>query len=102
MVEAMRSVLEDKMKCETAAKKYEVLRKSLENRVKGRVTHGVKPGPATSLTTEEEHALVKYIKHMCSRGFPMTKKICRAYAWAITKGSGCRLTFNTISGPSQK
>ena len=85
MVSAMNAVLVEKMKCGTAAKKYNVPRKSLENRVKGRVTHGVKPGPTTILSSEDEGALVEYIKFMCSRGFPMTKKICKAYAWAIAK-----------------
>ena len=85
MVSAMNAVLVEKMKCGTAAKKYNVPRKSLENGVKGRVTHGVKPGPTTILSSEDEGALVEYIKFMCSRGFPMTKKICKAYAWAIAK-----------------
>ena len=49
------------------------------NHIKGRVKHGVKPGPATTLTRGEESALVEYIEYSKSRGFPMIKKICKAY-----------------------
>lgn len=68
----------------------------------GRVTHGVKPGPATTLTKDEEAALVEYDKDVCSKGFPMTKRICKAYAWAIARRSGKHLSFNGEKGPSEK
>ncbi len=103
MLEAMNAVLVDKVKCATAAKHYNVPRKSLENRLKGRVTHGTNPGPATVLTRVEENSLVEYIKYiMCSCAFPMTKKICKVYAWAIAKRSGRHLSFNKERGPSDK
>ena len=41
--------------------------------VKGQVTHGMNPGPASTLTPEEERAPMEYIKYSAKRGFPMTK-----------------------------
>ena len=102
MLSAMAAVLESKMKCGSAAKKFNVPRKSLENRIKGRVQHGTKSGPATSLSPQEETSLVEYIKYMCSRGFPITKKICKVYAWAIIKRSGRKTSTNPDKGPSDK
>ena len=101
MEAAMSAVTNEKMPCATAAKKFGVPRKSHENRVKGRVKHGVNPGPATTLTSEEEKALTEYIKYASQRGFSMTKKICKAYAWAVAKKSGRRITFKQ-TGPSDK
>ena len=60
MEAAMCAVPEEKVPCARAAKCFGVPRKSLENRIKGRVKHSVKPGPATTLTREEESALVEY------------------------------------------
>ena len=70
MIEAMNAVMVNKMKCGTAAKKYNVPRKSLENRVKGRVMHGTNPGRATTLTSQEESSLVEYIKTCVPVAFP--------------------------------
>ena len=72
----MKAVKERNIKCGTAAKKFNVPRKSLVNRIKGYVAHGLRPGPATMLTTEKENALVEYIKNMCSTGLPISKTIC--------------------------
>ena len=102
MVSAMAAVTQEKMPCATAARKFDVPRRTLDRRVKGQVTHGVNPGPASTLTPEEERALMEYVKYSAKRGFPMTKKICKAYAWAVTKKSGRRLSFNEQTGPSDK
>ena len=37
-----------------ASKQFSVPRKTLDDRIKGRVKHGCKPGPSTALTAEEE------------------------------------------------
>ena len=49
------------MAVSTAAKAFNVPRKMLDDRVKGRVKHGTKPGPDTVLTEEEEAALISVI-----------------------------------------
>ena len=53
-----------------AAIKYNVPRKTLEDRVKGRVENGCKPGPKTALSKSEEHVLVSYLLYMAQRGSP--------------------------------
>ena len=43
-----------------AYRQFNVRRKTLDDRVKGRVERGSNPGPNTALTAEEEKALVAY------------------------------------------
>ena len=49
------------MKVAVAARLYGVPRRTLGDRVKGRVCHGTSPGPSTVLTKQEEDSLVLYI-----------------------------------------
>ena len=44
-----------------AAELYSVPRKTLDDRVKGRVLHGDKSGPGTVLTSSEEDSLCNYL-----------------------------------------
>jgi hypothetical protein len=44
-----------------ATKKYMVPRKTLDDRIKGRVQHGCRPGLSTALMTEDEGALAAYL-----------------------------------------
>ena len=60
MVSAMEAVSQGTA-VSTAAKAFNVPRKTLNDRVKGRVKHGTKPGPDTVLTEEEEAALMSYL-----------------------------------------
>ena len=99
MVSAMEAVSSNSMKVAEAARHFSVPRKSLENRVKQRVTHGKKSGPPRVLSDEEECGLVEYIKYMSRGGFPMTSKIICAYAWAISKRNGRSSRFSA-TGPS--
>ena len=48
-----------------------VPRKTLDDRIKDRVTHGSKPGVSTALTSIEEESLVSYLIYMANRGFPL-------------------------------
>ena len=57
-----------------------VSRKTLDDRVKGRVQHGVNPGKSTVLTSKEEASLVNYLVHMAQCGFPLTRTMVKAYA----------------------
>lgn len=100
MLNAMEAVKTEGLKCSTAAKKFNVPRKTLESRIKGRVKHGVRPRPKTKLTQEEESALLEYVKKVCSLGFPMTKRICKACAWSVAKRS--RPDCFKQKGPSEK
>ena len=53
MTQAMESVKQGES-VRGAAIKFSVPRKTLEDRVKGRVEHGCKPGPRTALSKSEE------------------------------------------------
>ena len=86
MVSAMQAV-EQGTAVSTAAAAFVVPRKTLDDRVKGRVKHGAKPGPDTVLTAEED-ALMTYILYMAERGFPLTRTMTMAFAWAISKRTG--------------
>ena len=74
-------------------------RKTLDDRVKGRVIHGSNPGPPTTPTSEEEGALVSYLLYMAEWGFPLTTSMARAFAWAVSIRSGTQARFNEESVP---
>ena len=101
MVAAMEAVETNKMSVTAAAATFNVPRKTLDDRVKGRVKHGTKPGPTTALTLEEENALVSYLVYMANRGFPLTRTMVKAFAWAIAKRSGNDGRFNQEYGPGE-
>ena len=68
-------------KVASAAKHFQVPRKTLDDWVKGQVKHGTNPGPNTALTADEESALANYFLYMAEHGFPLTMKM--ALSWAI-------------------
>ena len=100
MVSAMEAVSQGTA-VSTAAKAFNVPRKTLNDRVKGRVKHGTKPGPDTVLTEEEEAALMSYLVYMAQRGFPLTRTMTMAFAWAIAKRAGNAERFNSDLGPGK-
>ena len=51
------------------------------------------------LTKEEEDALVSYLLYMAERGFPLTPKMCMAFAWAIAIRAGKKKLFSD-TGPT--
>ena len=93
----MQAVQEGDTVC-GAAKQYHVLRKTLDDRVRGRVQHGMNPGPCTALTVEEESALAS---HLAEGGFLLTTNMARAFTWAVTLWSGTQGRFNEESGPGK-
>ena len=100
MEAAIKSVQEGET-ISKAAKLFHVPRKTLDDRVKGRVQHGSNPGPSTALNSEEEKALVTYLLYMAERGFPLSKKMVLAFAWAIALRSNSKERFNKETGPGQ-
>ena len=82
-----------------AARDFKVPRKTLDDRVKGRVQHGTTPGPDTVLTPEEERGLKEYLLYMAERGFPLSKKMALVFAWAIAIRSGKDSRFSKETGP---
>ena len=85
-----------------AATQFSVPRKTLDDRIKGRVTHGSKSGVSTALTSIEEDSLVSYLIYMANRGFPLTRTMVKAFAWSITKRCETCDRFNTEYGPGEK
>ena len=99
VAERKMTVTERKMTVTTAARSFKVPRKTLDDRIKGHVTHGKKPGVATVLSPEEESSLTEYLKYMANYGFPLTRTMVKAFAWAIAKRSGSDGRFNPQLGP---
>ena len=54
-----------------------VPRRTLDDRIRGRVSNGSLPGPSTVLTKEEEDGLVAYLLYMADREFPLTRRLLR-------------------------
>jgi len=85
----------------SAATKFSVPRKTLDDRVKGRVTHGSKPGVSTALSSIQEDSLVSYLIYMANRGFPLTRTMVKAFTWSIAKRCGTADRFNSEYGPGE-
>ncbi len=83
-----------------AANHFHVPRKALDDRIKGRVEHGSKPGRNPVLSAVEEDALVVYLLYMADRGFPLARTMVKAFAWTLAKqpGNGDRFNAETGSG----
>ena len=99
MLSAMHELSLSDGNASAIARKYDVPRRSLTDRVSGRVKHGKKPGPPTAVSEDGEKALVSYLQYMAARGFPLTPKMVRAYAWAIALREGTASRF-PAEGPS--
>ena len=54
MVAAMSAVHDQSLTVTQAARKYNVPRKTLNDRIKKKVVHGNHPGPSTMLTSKED------------------------------------------------
>ena len=79
MVSVMTAVKEQKLTISKAAATFNVPRKTLDDRIKGLVKHGSKPGPSTALTSEQEDALEAYLFYMAEHGYPLTRTMVKAY-----------------------
>ena len=102
MVAALEAVTASELTISAAASRFSVPRKTLDDRVKGRVKHGSKPGVSTVLTPTEEEALESYLIYMANRGFPLTRTMVKAFAWSIAKRLGKSGRFNSEYGPGEK
>lgn len=65
MMEAMKKVSDHSMTIRGAAKQFCVPYSTLKDRVRGRVTHGTRPGVKTALSFEDEKELVRIINVRC-------------------------------------
>ena len=83
MKAAMEAVSSGEMTVSASSRVFKVPRKTLDDRIRGNVSHGKKPGRTTILTPEEEESLTQYLLYMAERGFPLTRTMVKAFAWAI-------------------
>ena len=83
-----------------AANHFHVPRKTLDDRIKGHVEHGSKPGRYPVLSAVEEDLSV-YILYMANLGFPLTRTTVKAFAWALAKRSGNGDCFNAATGSGE-
>ena len=86
----------------SAEAKFKVPHKTLDDRIKGHIRHGTKSGPSIILSEEEESALESYLFYMADHGYPLTKTMVKAYAWAIAKRKGKGDRFNSEVGPGDR
>ena len=86
---------------ERCSKAIRVPRKTLDDRIKGRVQHGLWPGSSTVLTAKEESALAVYLLYMAEHGFPLLSNIAMGFAWDISLCSGTQGRFNLKTGPGK-
>ncbi|CAC5402501.1 unnamed protein product [Mytilus coruscus] len=54
------------------------------------------------LTDEEETSIINYVKYMAERGFPLTRRMLKAFVISIVEKSGRKTLFNMDKGPSNK
>lgn len=85
MERAYEAVFNDGLAVHRAAKLHHVPRKTLDDRVKGRIPLNAQHGGKTALTPTEELSLENYIKYMAERAFPLTVDQVKAMAHAISK-----------------
>ena len=78
MKAAIEAVSSGKMNISAASKMHKVPRKTLDDRVKGHVKHGHRPGVGTVLMAEEENSLEQYLVYMAKHGFPLTRTMVKA------------------------
>ena len=97
----MKAVQEEGMTVSGASKQFSVPRKTLDDHVKGRVKHGCKPGPCTTLMAEEESALTAYLLYVAEHVFPLTSSMAMGFAWAVSIRSGTQDRFNADIGPGK-
>ena len=71
-----------------AAQTYGVPRSTLQDRVHGKVTHGVKPGPRPYLAPAEEKELSMFIVDVAKAGYGKTRKEIKAIAENVANDKG--------------
>ena len=101
MVAAINAAKTNQMTISSAANHFHVPRKTLDDRIKGRVEHGSKPGRNPVLSAVKEDALVVYLLYMADLSFPLTRTIVKVFAWALAKQSGNGDHFNAETDPGE-
>ena len=69
MEKALQAVKDGQCKIKEAAREFNVPRTTLQDRISGRVVHGVKPGPKPYLNKAEESELAEFLEVTSSVGY---------------------------------
>ena len=80
--------VQDELPITTVARVHGVPKTFLHNRIKGRVHHGVKPGPKPYLSMQEETELAKFAIETASVGCGQTRKQITTIAENAAKDKG--------------
>lgn len=74
----MSDVTAKKINTYLATREYQVPRSTVFDHIKGEnKIERTTPGPSRMLTEDEEVSLLNYIKHMGTRGFPVSRKLMK-------------------------
>ncbi|XP_076092433.1 uncharacterized protein LOC143063887 isoform X2 [Mytilus galloprovincialis] len=98
---AIGAVNSNKLSISKAATEYGVPRTTISDHVNGKYDNHLN-GPPKMLTDEEETSLINYVKYMAERGFPLTRRMLKAFVISIIEKSGRSTLFNMEKGPSNK
>ncbi|VDI33661.1 Hypothetical predicted protein [Mytilus galloprovincialis] len=98
---AIGAVNSNKLSISKAATEYGVPRTTISDHVNGKYDNHLN-GPSKMLTDEEETSLINYVKYMAERGFPLTRRMLKAFVISIIEKSGRTTLFNMEKGPSNK
>ncbi|VDI63457.1 Hypothetical predicted protein [Mytilus galloprovincialis] len=98
---AIGAVNSNKLSISKAATEYVVPRTTISDHVNGKYDNHLN-GPSKMLTDEEETSLINYVKYMAERGFPLTRRMLKAFVISIIQKSGRTTLFNMDKGPSNK
>ena len=95
VLDAMKAV-QERLPVRTAARVHGVPKLTLHDRIKGKVVHGVKPGPKQYLSAEEERELAQFAIESASVGYGQTIQQITTIAENVAKDKGI-LRKDTIS-----
>lgn len=88
MTSALNEFKNGKLTIGKIAKKFQIPKTTLHNRISGRVIHGTKPGPKPYLQADEEVVLVDHLISAAKVGYGKTRKQVNMMVEAIAKEKG--------------
>ena len=88
MEAAMKAVTDENIPILRAAKKYDVPKSTLHDRISGKVSHGDKPGPKPLLSPIEEGEFADFLVEVAQAGYGKTRKEVRQIAGSVAVDKG--------------
>ena len=88
MLAAIDSVKNGGLSGNRSADMYGVPRSTLKDRLSGRVVHGVKPGPISYLSADEEQELADHLLTCSAMGYGKTRMDVRCLVESYLKSNG--------------